>query len=240
MSKYAKATGQFDKGVKGSVSLNFCLSGGKYCDTVCRQHPSNGGACYALRPQGLYPSMAASLSAKEGVDPGDIAEQAIGEVKRKNKPIPWFRFSVAGSLPPRNQVTPKLRDKLVELVEWLRHNNVPIHMPVESHSKAGYYQGLLGDRVVVRLSVQNPEDFLTYEGPCSLVVGGGEKHRKGNSIMQQRIAASRAVAKARRQLTGRATMVCPAIKGLRDKNKSKCGKCKACSMPHVDVVYPLH
>jgi hypothetical protein len=237
---YKKAIGRFSKGVKGSVSLNFCLAGGKYCDKSCNNHPASGGSCYAIRPQKMYPTMAKSLSSKEGVDPGDIVEQAIDEVKRK-KSIPWFRFSVAGSLPHQKDSTPKFEGKLIELVDILRERGVPTHLPVECPSKVGFYNGMLENKVTVRLSIQHPADFLSYLGPCSLVVGGEfTRHKRGNSIMSQRIAASKSAAKARRQLTGRAVMVCPAIKGLRATNKSKCGKCKACAMANIDVVYPLH
>ena len=233
------ATGRFGKGVKGSVSLNLCLAGGKYCDRGCKHHPCNGGRCYATRAAKLYPKVKKALTAKEGLDAGDIVQQAIVEVDKKRK-IPFFRFSVIGSLPNSEQATPKLRKQLVKLVGNLHKRGVPMHLPVEEHGKAEYYKGLLGDKVVVRLSIQDGQDFLTYGGACSVVVGGGETHKKGNTVMQQRIVKAKAVAKMRRNLVGRATMVCPAIGKPGDKSKMKCGQCTACSRSNIDVVYPLH
>jgi len=116
---------------------------------------------------------------------------------------------------------------------------------------------------VVRESLQTkkmtPETIASHpipEGPVSFTAG--EDVPAGPNKRARVIAAAREAAAAWARLTGRKTIVCPAVvvsflsrskstnggrspEQLADwRARAKCGSCTACALAHVDVVYPAH
>lgn len=266
--KTGSVLGGFGKAIENSVSLNFGVSGGDDCDTKCRMHPDYvlpdhlkpiglENKCYALTTEKRFDrkQLADKLVRHSKMNPAMICGRAIIEVQdvlRREFDIPWFRFCTNGPLP---KVTKARKNKLFlsqlrKLVELLVANNIPVHLPVETHAKAKFYRSIVGDLIEVRESLQDVKRFNTAKGSVSFVVGVG--------TLPERIEQARAAAKARTDSTGRKTIVCPAVvagfqKKLKNRglnivekedlkarySKQKCGACKACAQ-NVDVVYPSH
>jgi hypothetical protein len=164
--------------------------------------------------------------------------------------IPWFRFSVSGSLPRLTWESLKTDkafcDALRRLVLLLVENDIPVHLPKEGES-AEVYRFLLGDLITVRRSFsQEIEQWHEYTaGASSVVVGDYGDTRK------ERIAKARAAAREHEQRTGRRTVVCPAVlsninnhirrqEGRPQVSKAQCGTCTACAVDTFDIVYPKH
>jgi hypothetical protein len=254
----APVLGSFDKGVEGSASLNFGESGGKNCDMSCRYHPQNVDGdkdvrCYAYNTEQRFDrvELRQKLARHERSDPAAVVAKATDEVRRRRKPIPWFRFSTNGSLPKPQDATPEFVDNLRELTELLDEKGVPVHFPVESPSKARFYRRVLKWRVVVRESAQTLRRFLYAAGAVSYVAGD-----RTMSIKERLVEAKR-VARLRTEKTGQKVIVCPAVasryyatiknleetgryKNVAGSPKAKCGACTACAMPDVSIVYPAH
>lgn len=245
--------GEFSKGVPGSVSCNFGLSAGKYCDTSCAYHPENekskqAGRCYAIRIEQRHDRqyLRQKLERHEDRDPGDICEQALEEMKKlyaNGQTVPWFRFSTGGSVPKPSQVTKKFLVTFIELLDWLDARNIPIHLPVESDKKFRFYRKLVGTRCVIRRSAHDKRAFVSATYPVSFVVGTLDMTRK------ERVAAAKVVAAEHADKTGRKSIVCPAVaasylhwtsKSRETNQKAKCGSCTCCSQAGIDVVFPLH
>ena len=54
--KTGSIVGTFGKGIEGSLTVNFGVSGGDNCDTACKHHPQSSAsdatrACYAVRAE---------------------------------------------------------------------------------------------------------------------------------------------------------------------------------------------
>ena len=114
--------------------------------------------------------------------------------------------------------------------------------------------------MTVRESLQTPgmtpdtiANHAIPSGPCSFTAG--ETVPAGKDRMKRIIAAAAAAAKAWSIRTGRRTIVCPAVRvsflsryanGMSKaekavwRKKNKCGLCRACANPLVDIVYPAH
>ena len=239
--------GQFGKGIDGSISVNFGVSGGLNCDDRCVH---KGSTCYAerieIRPDRVQ--LRDKLKRHQRKRASQVCGQAIIEIQRllnRGRSIPWVRFSTSGSLPQPSKVR---QDKLFRtqfrtLVRVCVDNGIPVHIPVETHAKARFYRSLVGDLVTIRESAQTARRFIwALDGALSFVVGS-----IGQPLLD-RIREAREMAAKRTHLSGRKTIVCPAVTcgfraklGIRTPNPlAKCGSCTACADPEVDVVYPLH
>jgi hypothetical protein len=247
------ALGEFSKGTPGSVSLNFGLSAGKYCDKECAYHPANKnsdqqGRCYAIRIEQRFDraQLLAKLVRHEQTDPAELCRQAVVEIQKlldNNQTIPWFRFSTGGSVPKPSQCTKRFIKAFVALLDFLDSHNIPIHLPVETKKKHKFYRKFIGARAVVRRSTYDEADFVNAKHPVSFVAGHMD-HTRG-----ERVAESKRVAKRHTERTGRKTVVCPAVAASYlywdrvnrvTNHKAKCGNCVACADPGKDIIYPLH
>lgn len=259
--------GTFGKGVKGSVSINVGLSGGRHCDTACRHHPRSIAAdptfgCYAVTVEGRpdRAPLAAKLARHEAMRPDHVLGRAVDELHALRTPPPWVRVSTAGSLPadPGPAMAKQWRrfaDYIVGAGLIDRH-----HVPVETAAKAAQYRAL-DRRLTIRESTQTWHRWIHARGAVSTVAG-----HAGMSLLH-RIDAARSAAEARRAATGRACGVCPAVvqsfrgklwtagrNGARRRGvewsepmpqAAKCGQCRMCSLGGhggraFDVVYPYH
>ena len=248
----------FQKGVDLSVSLNWSASGGANCSTACRLHHASTskqkiGGCYAITNESMRPAVRESAEKKSRLSPLEIIGKAyiqlgelFTELELQGLRLVWFRFSSVGSVPRKSQIPIAQRKRfetlLRMLVQALVSKGVKIHFPVESRSKRDYYQGIVGDLCVVRLSLQSRKAEVTEEAACSFVVGEEIRLHNSKSVKRDRIKLARERASERYKKTGRKTIVCPAIVSTFQKRPKKiqCGKCDACERKNVDVVYPLH
>jgi hypothetical protein len=248
------AFGSFGKGLDGSIAFNFGQSGGVYCDISCVAHPDHIGpnklqgklACYAARLELQRKSMRVNLDRKQNTSPAVLCGMALLELQymaAQGVVVPWFRFSVSGSVPKPSQVRfdQLFRAQFRALVQWLVNYGVDVHLPLESYGKARFYRSLVGDLITVRESAQTERRFLTAKGAVSVVAGSGLPRA-------ERTAAAAKLAKQRTAASGRKCIVCPAIThgwahrydGMRKNNRAKCGACVACADSLVDIVYPMH
>ena len=270
----------FSKGIRGALALNFGQSGGANCERSCRHHPIHfqaGGAragedgeCYAaeVERRGDRAPLADKLGRHEALPAADIVGRAIVEVSAmflRGISVPWFRFSTNGALPGRAAALADRRfiPLLRELLSTLGKHKTPIHFPVESAGKAEFYRETIGDLATVRESIQTPDmsadTIATHSipaGPCSFTAGesvGAGPNKRGRILV-----AAAAAAAAWAKLTGRKTIVCPAVRvsfisrtkagrGSRSleqvaewRNNAKCGSCTACANKTYDIVYPAH
>lgn len=209
----------FSKGIKESAALSFSRSASKNCDKGCKQF-NNG--CYAETVEKRYKDYGLKLIRHGRTAPHNLLYLALAEVRRRK--LTWFRFSVSGSIPPASRIKDKVRfaNALRELCSHLSGEGILIHFPVESYPKAVMVRSILaGLPVVVRRSCQTLAGLLKSTDNVSWVVPRGvDAAAIADSLREQ----------------GRSTVICPAIIG-----ESKCGKCKACASPLVDIVlYPKH
>ena len=250
--KTGSILGTFGKGVDGSISLNFDVSGGDNCDIACPHHPDSTAenatnACYAARAE-IRPDrsqLAAKLDRHGAMPPFLVVNRAlfeIHELQRLGHKIPWLRISTNGSVPQPEQVDKSFRECFRRLLEWCRDSGIPVHFPTETYPKTRFYRALCGDLVTVRESVVDEKRFLRASGAVSVVVGS-----EGSSRIE-RVTEARTVAQKRRERTGRKVVVCPAVlnsfAARRDPNlkndRAKCGACTACQHEEMDIVYPRH
>ena len=258
--KSAPILGSFSKATKGSVSINFDVSGGKSCDAGCTLKNT---LCYAeiveRRPDRVQ--LASKLERHGKLPAAQVCGAALIELQAleaKGKVIPWVRISSAGSVPQIEDVTALFISQMRTLLTWCKSRSIPVHFPVETIAKADFYRALFGDLVTVRASLQTDAEFLTYRAAASYVVG--RDITEGKAIRARRIEAARTMARERYLATGRKTIVCPAITSDwmrrsarinakkngtdagRFADKIKCGKfgCNACENPLIDVIYPQH
>lgn len=226
--------GSFSKGVKGSASINFGVSGGANCSRKCRHHPEHPAAaaspadlCYAfsLEQQADRVQLADKLARHETLPASVIVGRAQIELDREElygKPArPWFRFSTNGSLPGRTKATrdrqfiPRLRGLLKTINR--RSGRGRCHMPVETAEKALFYRQTVGDLVTVRESIQTldmrPESIAEHripDGPVSFTAGADVP--AGPDKYLRVLSAAAAAAAAWSARTGRKTIVCPAVR----------------------------
>lgn len=226
--------GSFSKGIPGSASLNFGLSGGRNCSTKCRHHPEHpaaadnpAGLCYAytLEQQADRVQLKDKLARHDMLPASVIVGRAQIELDREElygKPArPWFRFSTDGSVPGRvkasrdRQYIPRLR----HLLETIRRRSGlnRVHFPVETPEKARFYRETVGDLCTVRESIQTenmiPDTIANHpipDGPVSFTAGEHVPDGPGKYLRVLSAAAESAAAWAKR--TGRKTIVCPAVR----------------------------
>ena len=272
--------GSFSKGVPGSASINFGLSGGRNCETSCRHHPEHANAianpsdgCYAaiLEKRHDRKELLGKLGRHDRLPASAIVDRASHELEREilygKAPRPWVRFSTSGSLPGRRKALADSRfsTKFRKLIEFLVVTSGAdrIHLPLETARKARFYRELVGDIVTVRESLQTenmcPDTIASHHIPEGAVsFTAGELIPAGPGRRLKVLAAADAAAAAWSKLTGRKTIVCPAVRVSflsrlkafqRGRTQAqieswragaKCGNCRACALGHVDVVYPAH
>jgi hypothetical protein len=225
--------GTFSKGVAGSCSINFGLSGGRNCWTGCRHHPKHPNAaeniadmCYAFGIEGRADrsQLASKLGRHEELPASTIVGRALVELEREElhgkTPRPWYRFSTNGAMPDRKRAgsdrrfLPLLRRLLVHANN--RSGRGRVHLPVESAAKATFYRSAVGDLATVRESLQtadmSPDTIAHHDipaGPVSFTAG--ERVQAGPNKRLRVLAAARDAAAAWAKRTGRKTIVCPAV-----------------------------
>jgi hypothetical protein len=226
--------GSFGKGVPGSASINFGLSGGANCERSCRHHPEHPNAaanpadlCYAaiLEKRHDRAQLRDKLARHERLPASVIAQRAQHELEREalygKAPRPWVRFSTDGSLPSRKKALADSRfvRSFRALVAYVasRSGRDRIHIPVESAAKARFYREIVGDIATVRESLQTAnmcaETIAAHripDGPVSFTAG--ETEPAGPNRRLRVLAAAAAAAAAWAQHTGRKTIVCPAVR----------------------------
>jgi hypothetical protein len=197
--------------------------------------------CYAERVECRKKNLKRKLWRHEYSNPADIMRRALAELQdrvMKGEKIPWVRFSTNGSLPMtwRARQNKRFNRAMQEIIDFCRIHSIPVHIPVETWEKARFYRQF---GAVVRQSCQNDRQFLETTGAVSYVAGVQSQNR------MERVNAARELAAKRAAATGRKTVLCPAVASRYLNNnvpnpKAKCGNCIACSLPNVDIVYPLH
>ena len=246
--------GTFGKGVAGSVSINFGVSGGRNCDPGCALHPASESdraedeRCYAatLEKRGDRKNLARKLERHQEMPAALVCGAALVELQRLElleAMPPWVRISTNGSVPQVADWEPLFMAQFVALLQWLADREIPVHLPIETAMKAKAYRQLVAGLVVVRESCEhNHPRFVRAAGPVAAVAG------RAGTTYAERIAAARKLAERRRRRSGRKVIVCPAIlrnwaewgKPKRSGRAAKCGHCTACAAAGVDVVYPYH
>lgn len=275
MNAIPTVLGTFSKGMKGAAALNFGLSGGANCAASCRHHPANykgaashDGQCYAFVVEKRHDrvQLADKLKRHETTPASEIVGRALVELTRmklhgKTLP-PWFRISTNGAVPPPAEAMADRRflPLLRQLLSFCNENSIDVHFPVESPEKHKFYTERCGDLVTVRESIQTadmtPCMIASHAIPAGAVsFTAGESVGKGADKRKRILAVAVAAAAAWSKLTGRKTIVCPAVRVSflsRYKNgktveenrawreSAKCGNCTACSRSNVDIVYPAH
>lgn len=260
MTFRTKIFGSFGKGVDGSISLNFDVSGGRNCDTGCALHPQStnpkwqnagGIPCYAVRAE-IRPDrqgLTRKLGRHGKLGAAQVCGAAIVEyrlMRDKGVSVPWARISTNGSVPQPENVRPIFRAQFRTLLAMFLDDDVPVHFPVETKEKRRFYDHMVGDLCTVRESCNLDVDrFVHATVPRSVVVGSRSMSRN------ERVSEAQRVAKLARETSGQKIVVCPAIthswasnpvrKNAIPKNdRAKCGACTACADQNVQIVYPLH
>jgi hypothetical protein len=278
MKKISSVLGTFSKGTKRARTINFGISGGKNCESSCRHHPDrfntnepHAGRCYAFNVEQRddRTQLAAKLERLDKLPASQVIGRALVELSQmiiRAAIMPdWLRISTNGAIPKPEEATADrpFIPLLKETLKFAKQHGIPVHLPMESAAKAKFYREKIGDLAVVRESIQtpsmNPLTILNHpipDGPVSF--SAGEEVPAGKNKLARVLAAATLAAAAWSRLTGRKTVVCPAVrvsflaKTTAGKNgrtpaqvekwrsANKCGSCVACSLKHVDIVYPCH
>ena len=253
--------GKFGKGIEGSFSLNYGTSSGRNCDRACPHHRDSTAAnpthaCYATRSETYRLALKNRLARHERTEAAILTLQALIELRKVHakRPVTWLRFSVAGSLPQIEDITPDFRKALRLILDFCVKNNIPVHMPVETAAKAKVYRQIVAGRCVVRESVHDDRSFIFAKGPTSAVAGTQDDSQMVRLIMAKTLAARHTAQ------TGQRAIVCPAVAtriiaytkcrengGTHQEAQkehgsplAKCGSCVACADSSKSIVYPLH
>jgi len=264
-SKGIKGAAALNFGLSGGAN---CATSCRHHPTHYNGADSNAGKCYAAVVEHRHDrvQLKDKLARHEVLPASTIVGRALIELSRlklygKQLP-PWFRISTNGAVPaPADALAdrrfiPLLRD----LLAFCKTNGIPVHFPVETAEKHAFYTAQCGDLVTVRESIQTHDmSPCTIQGHAvphgAASFTAGEHVGKGSDKRKRILAAAVAAAAAWSARTGRKTIVCPAVRVSflsRYKNgktnednrawreSAKCGNCTACSMSHVDIVYPAH
>jgi hypothetical protein len=233
-----------------------------------RDAESNDGKCYAVivEDRADRVQLKNKLERHEKLPASQIVGRALVELSRLKlygKPLPpWVRISTNGAVPAPAAALADRRflPLLRELLAFCKTNSIPVHFPVESSEKHFFYTQHVGDLVTIRESIQTHDmDACTIAGHAipsgAASFTAGESVGKGANKRRRILAAAVAAAAAWSARTGRKTIVCPAVRvsflsrykngKTKEQNaawrdSAKCGNCTACSMSHVDIVYPAH
>ena len=210
---------------------NSAGSGESFCDKSCRLWT----LCYASKLEKVRVNVREALSKalKAGAIP--LLQSIMDRMPRR---FTWMRWSVFGSVPS----SADLGDKWPQFAAMFREANkmavesgALVHLPVESKAKAKELRDVLvGLPIVVRRSDQSDTvaDMIKSTDHRSYVVGE-HKFRPSEEDKARNKELSRKAAK-RIRATGQTAVECPFP-------RLKCGQCRACADPRVDVVlYAYH
>jgi len=228
--KFGTLIGSFGKGVPGSVTVNFGVSGGENCDDSCPLKQTE--ICYAISAEKRKPSITKNLERKEADIVGYTSELASDRAIDKLNAAPWVRFSAFGSIPDPAKLSEQARDNLQHIADKLTNPNV--HFPVETVEKASFLQSIgFFPRLSIATDIDRAESLLIRGFKLSAAVVG-HKRAVGKN---KRAHSEPAFQKAKElRAKGINAKVCPAIPG-----SAKCGDCKLCARRDVDlIIYPVH
>ena len=221
--------GSFGKGIKGSVTVNFGVSGGANCDDSCTL---KGNGCYAETTEAVKPSITINLERKQNNLTQYLKELTSPKALDKLNAAPWIRASAFGSIPAPEQITDEQYSLLQTFAAGIDNPN--LHWPVETLDKARLLRSVgFNPRYSAGLDVNKCVSAVIQGFNTSLVVEGPKKARGKNKRKHSEPAFI-----AMRDLTnqGITAKVCPAIAG-----SAKCGACTLCSDKDTDVIiYPMH
>lgn len=221
--------GSFGKGIKGSVTVNFGVSGGSNCDDSCTL--KNNG-CYAITTEAVKPSITVNLERKQNNLLQYLKELVTPKALAKLNKAPWIRASAFGSIPAPEQLSDHEIEAFKELAIGINNHNM--HFPVETLAKAKflrhvgfnprYSAGLDKDKAISAV-IQGFNTSLVVEGPKKARGKNKRKHSEPAFITMKDLTNQ-----------GIKTKVCPAIAG-----SAHCGACTLCADKSVDVIiYPMH
>lgn len=245
--KNTRVLGGYGKAIETGWSLNYSRSATSNCDDGCTH---KGTTCYAERNESRFDrkQLAAKLLRHEEMNPSHLTTLAINDLyyldSVGHRPD-WLRISTNGSVPqPRVACRNKsFLQQFEQLLRLCKDWSIPVHFPIETRRKADWYRERFGSLVVVRESVTSLRRFLRCENDCSFVAGSKDMSR------DERLTYARQIAKQHYELTGRRTIVCPAVSHTygvlagrlpKGPNRAKCGNCTRCADTGFDIVYPLH
>lgn len=228
--QFGTLIGSFGKGVSGSVTINFGVSGGANCDDSCELKQS--GACYAITTEKVKPSITVNLERKENNFNAYLTELNSDKAINKLNNAPWVRFSAFGSIPKPESLSAADIELLSELASKLVNQNM--HFPVETIDKGRLLKSIgFNPRISCASDIAKAES-LAIQGLNSSLVIAGAKRATGKN---KRLYSSEAFAVAKElNSKGVSAKVCPAIAG-----SAKCGDCKMCADSKIStIIYPLH
>ena len=264
-SKGVKGAAALNFGISGGAN---CATSCRHHPMHYKGADHHDGQCYAFGVEQRHDrvQLANKLGRHEALPASTIVGQALVELSRLkmyDKPLPkWFRISTNGAVPAPAEALADRRfiPLLRELLTFCKANSIPVHFPVETAEKHAFYTEKCGDLATIRESIQTADmcastiaDHAAPNGAASFTAG--ENVGKGSEKRKRILAAAVAAAAAWSARTGRKTIVCPAVRvsflsrykngKTREENRTwresaKCGNCTACSMSHVDIVYPAH
>ena len=226
-TQFGTLIGSYGKGIAGSVTVNFTVSGGKHCSDTC---PLKGNGCYAITTEAMKPSITINLERKENDISAYLDAISTPTALGKLSAAPWVRFAAFGSIP--ETLSEKDQENLKTVAEALDHSRV--HFPTETLGKAAMLKrAVFTPRVSVATKTENLGQVLAAGHVASCTVKG-EKRAIGKN---KRLHSGQAIAFVRSlHKQGITAKVCPAVAG-----SAKCGQCTACAKNDVQViVYPMH
>lgn len=225
--QFGTVLGTYSKGIKGSVTANFTVSGGKHCDNSCAL---KAGDCYAKQTEKMKPPITVNLEKKEKDFSGYLATLATDKGLEKIRKAPWIRFAAFGSVPAPSSWTNEDRANWSKIADAAEENG-RYHFPIETVEKARALKALGFSRV--RVSDGASVEARLSGFPVSIVVQGAKRAIGKN----KRMHAAPAFEKAKQyRANGVNAKVCPAIAG-----SAKCGSCTICADNSVAIViYPMH
>jgi hypothetical protein len=225
--QFGTVIGTYGKGIEGSATVNFTVSGGKHCDDSCSL---KGAGCYAEQTGKVKPSITVNLEKKEADFSGYLATLATPKGLEKIRTAPWVRFAAFGSVPVPSSWTNEDRANWTKIAEAAESHG-RYHFPIETVEKARALKALGFSRV--RVSDGASVEARLNGFPVSIVVQGAKRATGKN----KRAHAAPAFEKAKQyRARGVNAKVCPAIAG-----SAKCGSCTLCADNDVAIViYPMH
>jgi hypothetical protein len=264
-SKGIKGAVSINFGISGGAN---CATSCRHHPTHYDGAESNDGKCYAVIVENRADrvQLKDKLERHEKLPASQIVGRALVELSRlalhgKRLP-PWVRISTNGAVPaPADALADRRFIPLLrELLAFCKTHSIPVHFPVETAEKHSFYTAQCGDLATVRESIQTHDMNACTIGTHAIPNGAvsftaGETVGKGGNKRKRILSAAVSAAAAWSARTGRKTIVCPAVRvsflsrykngKTRDENRAwresaKCGSCTACSMSHVDIVYPAH
>lgn len=230
--EFKTTIGTFGKGLPGSKTINFGVSGGANCSDTCPLKKS--GLCYAISTEKLKPSITVNLERKQANFTGYLEALTSDKALTELNTAPWIRASAFGSIPMPGKITDKDKTLLAKLASGIT-NHSKLHFPVETKAKADLLRaaGFHGVRVSAANNTRKAKTLIDSGYPVSITIAG-EKRAVGKN---KRLNSQKAFDYASKlRAKGITAKVCPAIPG-----SAKCGNCKLCANPDIQaIIYPLH